>query len=112
LGADKFKDDVERARQNERKEKTEARQVGVPLGAIRINITSIPRHLEARIGREKWKSWNVLEFPCSQPSVCSDILDDSLLVVFGKVGLGGYTEHALERVDKENGDEAEWVLLF
>ena len=109
---DKFKDDVERARQNERKEKTEACQVGVPLGAIRIHVTSISRHLEARIGREKRKSWNVLEFPRSQPSVCSDILDDSLLVVFGQVGLGGYAEHALERVGEENGDQAEWVLIF
>jgi hypothetical protein len=112
LGADKFNNDVERARQNERKEKTEACQIGVPLGAVGIDVTSIRRrHLATRESEEKKeKNWIVLEFPRRQPSVCSDILDHSLLVVFGEIGLGGYAEHSLERVDEENTDEAGWVF--
>lgn len=62
--------------------------------------------------KRKRKSWIVLEFSRRQPSVCSDILNNSLFVVFGEVGLGGHAEHSLDRVHEENGDEAGWLLVL
>jgi len=96
---DKIKNDVECARQNERKEEAETSQVGVSLGAVGINcyINIAALRRESKKGIE---GRNELEFSCCYPNVCSDILDDPLLVLFGEVRFGGYAEHALERISE------------
>ena len=88
---DEIKEDVERTRQDEREEETEARQVHVPLRAEQM----LGSGRKADLGYE-------LELSSSQTRFDPDVRG---LGALGEFSFRCYTEHALESVNEEDSNK-------
>jgi len=93
---DEIKNDVESTCQNKREEETEACQVDIALCTTWNMLDTLPAAV--------WKF--LLELARSDASIVSRILNHTLLSRFEKVDFSRYTEHALERIGKQDGDKA------